>query len=194
MTSIDYYNTNVEKYIKATSSVDMSNILYDFEDYLPPGAAILDAGCGSGRDSRKFMIDGFDVRAFDGSEKMVAHCRKFMGDRVVQADFSQYESDIQFNGIWACASLLHVPRSELAPTINRLAGFLKNKGVFYMSFKEKETDEEKDGRLFTNFTEAGFRAFARELDGLELLELFRTRDVRPDRQDETWINAIFRKA
>lgn len=191
--SIDYYNTQGDKFIEGTMAVDMGALAERFAGCLPEGAAVLDAGCGSGRDSLWFLERGYEVRAFDASERMVGHCRTFLGSRVSLATFADYEPDMAFDGIWACASLLHVPRSGLPWTIRRLSGFLKPGGFFYLSFKNREGEEEKDGRSFTHMTPAAFRGLLGELEGLELVELFTTGDARPERGGESWTNAILRK-
>jgi trans-aconitate methyltransferase len=69
---------------------------------------ILDAGCGSGRDSSYFLDKGFDVSAFDASAELAKLASQLIHRPVTVCQFNEYESDKPFDGIWACASLLHV--------------------------------------------------------------------------------------
>ena len=121
--SIDYYEQNADQFISGSLKVDMSQVYNHFIKYIPNGGYILDAGCGSGRDSLYFIEHGYNVTAFDASEAMANYCRKLTGVNTRQATFKKFETDILFDGIWACASLLHVPREELSDTIERLSRF-----------------------------------------------------------------------
>jgi cyclopropane fatty-acyl-phospholipid synthase-like methyltransferase len=82
----------------------------------------------------------------DASEAMVEHCRTIIGDRVTLSTFQEYKTEIKFDGIWACSSLLHLKPEELDTVLKKFTGFLKPGGVFFMSFKYGEKDYEKDGR------------------------------------------------
>lgn len=151
---------------------------------------ILDAGCGSGRDSKAFKESGFDVYAIDASESMVEHCRTIIGDRCRLATFQDYNTDIKFDGIWACASLLHLKPEELDPVLKKFTGFLKPGGVFFMSFKYGEKDYIKDGRYFNCHTSETITELLNTLEGVEIIENFITSDVREGRSGEKWVNVI----
>ncbi len=98
----------------------------------------------------------------------------------------------RFDGIWASASLLHVPRVELPRTFDRFARALSAAGVWCLSMKRGEATREVDGRTFTDVTEAELRGLL-EAAGLSVAEMWLTNDVRPGRADR-WVNAIARKA
>lgn len=193
MNSLNYYNINSQKFIEDTFKVSMESLLTEFTSLLKDGAAILDIGCGSGRDSKWLLEHGYDVWAHDGSEEMVAHCQDFLKHRVELATFEEYYTDKKFDGLWACASLLHVPREKLPEIIMKYCSFLNDEGIFFMSFKLRDKDYEKDGRQFTNFDEAGIRAVIENIPILNIIKIFITPDVRTDRVDEGWISVIVKK-
>ncbi len=191
--SISWYNNNSSEYISDTFNADMSSIRARFISYLPEHGSVLDAGCGSGRDSKAFMELRFDVYAMDASEAMVEHCRSVIGDRCVLATFRDYRTYMRFHGIWACASLLHLEPSELGDTIKKFTGFLKPGGVFFMSFKYGSENYEKGGRYFNCHTNESIEEILKLCDDIEILENFITGDVRVGRPDEKWLNVIVRR-
>src|SRR5512140_122033 len=111
--TLDYYEENAEAFDQRTRDVDMSPIYEEFLPLLPAGGYILDAGCGTGRDSAEFLKRGFRVLAMDASKAMVARAAKRIGQPVLNISFAQMQFDHEFDGVWACASLLHVPRREM---------------------------------------------------------------------------------
>jgi SAM-dependent methyltransferase len=193
MDSITFYTTNADRYITETLNADMSALRKKFISYLPAHAAILDAGCGSGRDSKAFKESGFDLYAMDASEPMVEHCRTIIGDRCELASFQEYHTDIKFDGIWACASFLHLKPEELDAVLEKFTRFLKPGGVFFMSFKYGEKDYIKDGRYFNCHTSETIAELLNTLDVVEIIENFITSDVREGRSGEKWVNVIVRK-
>ena len=193
MDNIGYYNRNAAEYISDTFEADMAEIRRVFMIYLPARGTVLDAGCGPGRDAKAFIEAGYDVYAIDASEALVDHCRTIIGNRVELVSFRDYSTDMKFDGIWACASLLHLEHEELISVINRFAGYLKTGGVFFMSFKYGTGDYIKEGRYFNCHTEDSINSLLSGVSSLEVLENFITGDVRPGRADERWINVIARK-
>ena len=191
--SINYYNQNADKYCNNTLKVDMSKIYHSFLQHLPANALILDAGCGSGRDSLYFLNKEYRVVAFDGSSEMARRSSELTGMQVEQCTFEQFHTRKQFDAIWACASLLHVEKEKLAGVIKHLAGYLKPGGIFYMSYKYGDRNYEKDGRIFSCFKEEEFKEMVAGLDELEIVELFQTVDVRKDRPDEYWLNCLLER-
>jgi 2-polyprenyl-3-methyl-5-hydroxy-6-metoxy-1,4-benzoquinol methylase len=120
---------------------------------LPPNAHILDAGCGSGRDSKAFTSMGFRVTAIDASEEMVSLASQYSGLPVKLLRFQDLDFNEEFDAIWACASLLHVPRAEIDDVLTRLANAPKSGGIMYMSFKHGLRERTKNGRFFNDYTE-----------------------------------------
>lgn len=193
-TTIDYYNRHAADFLADTLNVDMQALYDEFLPLLPNSGSILDLGCGSGRDTLAFVKQGFDVHAFDASEEMVKQARQLVPQaQISQADFSAYHTTEQFDGLWACASLLHVPTNELTQVFTRCASWLKPKGVFYCSFKYGEQATERNGRYFTDLTEASLEHHLQGT-GLAVKKLWVTGDKRPGRAHEQWLNALLVKA
>ncbi len=192
-TSIDYYNQNAEAFFDATASVNMEPLYQHFLSLLPPTGRLLDAGCGSGRDAKAFADKGFSVDAFDASPELAKLASDFTGQTVEVMSFLDFDRHHHYDGIWACASLLHVPEAELVQALQRLWHGLKPDGVLYVSFKHGTGEREQGSRVFTDTTEAQLKSWVMALDGLASTDIWLTADQRPDRQEE-WVNSLFRKA
>ena len=173
-------------------NVDISDIRNRFLKYVKPKGKILDAGCGSGRDSLAFMKSGFQVDAFDASEEICRITSEMLDIKVECKRFEDLSGDPEYDGIWACASLLHVDGSDLPRVMENLKRLLNPDGIIYVSFKEGDTEKIWNGRFFHDMTEDSARELFQNTD-LELLELFRTQDARKDRKGEFWINIIGKK-
>ena len=167
----------------------MSALYERFLDLLPASSRILDAGCGAGRDTAAFLQRGYQVEAFDASAKLVEIAQRVSGIAVQHSTFLNFSNAQPFAGIWACASLLHVPSSNLSATLQHLAGLLEPQGVMYVSFKYGEDDVERNGRHFTNCTEQRLQDFLQGT-GLSIKESWLTGDKRPERANEQWLNAL----
>lgn len=191
--SIAYYDQNAKAFLEGTANLDMQALYGPFLSHVPRGGHILDAGCGSGRDARAFLDQGYKVTAFDASKDMVTAATTRTRQPVLQLRFAEMAFNEEFDGIWACASLLHVPRSEIASVFERFAVALKPRGVWYMSFRLGEGEEIRSGRLFNCYTEV---SLAKQLSQIVLLTITRfwnTNDVRADGRDDLWINAIVQR-
>ena len=191
--TVDYYNKNANNYFHSTVNANMPHIYRAYLIHLPPGGKILDAGCGSGRDSLYFLEKGYQVVAFDASVEMVKRSSQLIGQTVMLDTFEEFQWDDVFDGIWACASLLHVQEEHMTAAIENLARHLKPQGIFYMSFKYGEGDYEKEGRHFTCYQENSFDDLMSRVETLTIVEMFKTVDVRLDRPGEYWLNCILRK-
>lgn len=187
--TVQYYEDNAEQFAQDTLTVDMSELHERFLAKLPPSSRILDAGCGAGRDAAVFLQLGYQVEAFDASPKLVKIAKEVSGIHVQLSTFLNFSSDQPFAGIWACASLLHVPARNMSATIKHLAELLQPKGVMYVSFKYGEDEGTRNGRHFTNCTEERLAEFLEDT-GLSIYETWLSADQRPDREDEQWLNAL----
>ena len=134
MITLDYYNNNAELFICDTKDVEFSDIQKEFVSYLPPCSDILDLGCGSGRDSMTFMKMGYNVTPADGSEKLCEMTSEYLGIPVKHMLFQELDEQGSYDGVWACASILHLKHSELPVVIVRIIKSLKQGGGFYASF------------------------------------------------------------
>ena len=189
-----YYDQRAVEFCANTVAMDMSELYAPFLQTIPPGGRILDAGCGSGRDSRAFLSLGFDVVPIDASAEMVRATKELTGLDAWQLGFEELDFDGEFEGIWACASLLHVTRRELSTVLARLARALKPNGVLYMSFKHGDGERVEDGRLFNDMDEAKLCDALLNHPPLELSASWVSEDLRNDRGGrQPWLNAIARR-
>jgi SAM-dependent methyltransferases len=191
--SVHYYNEHADTFIITTQEVDMSNLYQQVTPSLPVGAAILDAGCGSGRDALNFQKMGFDVEAFDGSKAMAEAASQLIGRKVHCCTFMEYNTKKHFDAIWACASLLHVPYNELPKTFDHLKQFLSKEGKFVVSFKYGDSQRQQGERHFTDMNEERLEQVIHDTGGLTIEKTWFTSDNRP--QNATiWFNAILFKS
>lgn len=190
--TINYYQNHAQAFFSDTIGVDMSSLYTPFIAHLAPGACVLDAGCGSGRDARAFVEKGYAVEAFDASSEMVRMATEHSGLHVKQMTFNEVQASQRYDGIWCCASLLHVPAQDLPQAMSSLAQALKPGGVWYVSFKYGDSEREKGGRHFSDLTEEGLNELVAQLKGIRVQSMWTTQDKRPDRT-ETWLNALLRK-
>lgn len=190
--TLDYYNQNVTTFIADTISVDLKDTQNKFINALP-GDKILDLGCGSGRDTKYFLEIGLKVTAVDGSEELCKRASDYLGIPVYHMLFQELDLEDEYNGIWACSSILHLPKDELRTVFYKMVTALKSSGVIYTSFKYGEFEGERNGRYFTDFTIELFSEFIKNIPDLKIEEQWITEDVRPGRRDEKWLNLLLKK-
>ena len=194
-TTLDYYDKNATEYSESTIGVDFSATQERFLRYIPSHAKILDFGCGSGRDAKYFLDKGYDVDAIDGSKEFCRLASVYTGITVKQMLFQELASVNEYDGIWACASILHLQKDDLILVLHKMATALKNTGVIYASFKYGTFFGERQGRYFTDFNEERLTEILALVPELQCREFWISSDVRPDRSDEKWLNVILsRKA
>lgn len=193
MDSIDYYNKYAAKEFEETVNQDMEEIRKEFLALLEEGDTILDLGCGSGRDSLAFYELGYDVTPADASEEMCQLAEIHTGLEVLLMTFEEMDFDNVFDGIWACASLLHVPKKELSDILTKIAKALKDKGILYMSFKLGDFEGFRGERYFCDYTEDSITEALKDNGRLETVRLWETKDVRSGHSDEKWLNVLARK-
>ena len=99
----------------------------------------------------------------------------------------------KYDGIWACASILHLPKKQLREVLKNMYAALKSEGWIYTSFKYGEFTGERNGRYFTDFTTDTFKDFIHDMHGLKIEEQWITGDVRPGRGEEKWLNLLLQK-
>ena len=190
-----YYDAHAAEFCANTMSVDMSQLYRPFLREIKQGGRILDAGCGSGRDSLAFIQMGYQVVSIDASTEMVAASSKLTGQTALLMTFDEISFEREFDGIWACASLVHVSRQDLSAVLNRLTLALKPSGFCYMSFKYGDSERIEGGRFFNDLNESLFHGVLSSHRELELVELWKTDDLRRlDRREQQWLNAIVKKS
>lgn len=190
--TLDYYNQNAESFIQGTVSVDFKETQDKFLQSLT-GKTILDFGCGSGRDTKYFIESGYAVTAIDGSEELCKSASAYTGIQVKHMLFQDLDEVDCYDGIWACSSILHLPKEELKIVTQKMSRALKPNGIIYTSFKYGNFEGERNGRYFTDFTLDEFKDFISDVKDIAIEEYWITGDVRPGREDEKWLNLILRK-
>ena len=189
---MSYYDENGQEFFEGTVDTDMNSIYDEFLALIPENGSILDAGCGSGRDTLKFKSLMYEVTAIDGSKKMCELASEHSGVHVKHMQFQEIEFENEFDGIWASASLLHVPSEELGDVLERLKKSLKDEGIFYASFKLGAFEGERNGRFFNDFTESTASELFKN-SGFEIIKTWLTNDARLERQHEKWVNILVKK-
>lgn len=187
-----YYSENAQLFYDATIDVNMQVLYEQFLPLVTASGRVLDAGCGAGRDSQFFIEQGYKLDAFDASKELVQLASTLIDQPVQHALFQEFTSEHKYDGIWACASLLHVPKKELPAVFSRLIALLADGGVFYCSFKLGNKEVTRNGRVFTNVDEDSFMQY---IAGLPVIvdKQWRTGDLREGRESEQWLNVILRR-
>ena len=172
-----------------TFTADVSELRNRFTSLLPEGASVLDLGCGSGRDSLAFHDMGYRVTSIDGSEGMCRVARENTGLDVRYLMFGDLDYIDEFDGVWACSTLLHVPSDDLPSILSLIHRSLHRDGIFYMSFKDGDFEGEREGRYYTDMSPEDIPALAGD-NGFEVIDVWNSRE--PDR-DILWTNALLRR-
>ena len=191
--TLQYYQQKADSFVKGTVSADMHDARMRFLKLLPPYAYILDFGCGSGRDAKAFLDQGYRVDAVDGSAELCHMAADLIGRPVKQMLFEELSAVQQYDGVWACASILHLPRKEMVDVLQKISIALKAGGVLYTSFKYGELEGIRGGRYFTDLTEESLTNLMAEVPSLQVVDTWITNDVRPGREEEQWINILTRR-
>jgi len=186
---LKFYDEHASEFFADTVSLDMTNFHQKFLVHIPSGGLILDAGCGSGRDTKAFIEMGFRVIAFDASAPLAELATRHTGQRVNVRQFADVAEQACYDGIWACASLLHLPAAEIPSSIGRLWASLKPGGVFYLSFKYGTGERQHNGRHFTDADQVYLGAWLDPLPELDRIDYWITDDQRANRKEQ-WINAL----
>lgn len=185
-----YYNENKDSFIENTINCDMSFQYNYFLKHMNKSGTILDLGFGSGRDMMYFNKLGYSVIGIDTTDSFVS-IMKDKGFEVYLTTAQEMNFENKFDGIWACASLLHVPSNELELAFKKCEKALKDDGVLYCSFKYGTYEGERNGRIFTDLNELLISNYL-ENTQLVIVDTMITTDVRPDRE-EKWLNCILKK-
>ena len=124
--TLKYYNENAQSFASGTVSVKFTEVQDKFLEKLNPDAYILDFGCGAGRDTKYFLSRGYQVDAVDGSEQLCRIASEYTGIKVRQMLFQELDEKEKYDGIWACASILHLPKKQLREVLKNMYAALKS--------------------------------------------------------------------
>ncbi|MCI9069238.1 class I SAM-dependent methyltransferase [uncultured Clostridium sp.] len=189
--TLNYYNNNSKEYIEKTLQGNTNNLCNNFLNNIKKGGKILDLGCGSGRDSLEFIKRGYKITAVDGSKEIASRSSKIIGQPVIYSKFEDLKLEEKFDGIWACASLLHVNRKDIINVIKNISLNLKEDGVFYMSFKYGEDEYiDENERYFNCYTEKTFKEMIERVKNLKIKEIYITGDTLGGRENLRWLNIL----
>lgn len=159
--TIRYYNSNADVYATQTLFLPMENLYTPFFkgakneltgiqlDSLPEGARLLDAGCGAGRDVRYFISRGYIVVGFDAAAGMVRKCQEYPHAYCKQMSFADVDYKEEFEGVWACASLLHLETAQAQDAIKKLTTALKPGGRMFIAVKKGEVGATPETKIET---------------------------------------------
>lgn len=193
MDSIDYYNRYAVPYYEETVDVDMTEVIEPFMELLPENAEVLDLGCGSGRDTITLEERGFYVTAMDGSEEMCKLAEVNTDQEVLQMTYEEMEFDNVFDGIWACASLVHLTDEEMRDVMKKLILALKMDGILYFSVHKGDRDGIYNGRYFRDYSKKELSGLMEEFPELELINIWTTQDALSGKTDGQWLNVLAKK-
>lgn len=186
--TLDYYNSNASSYINDTIGIDVSGLYTPFMKYLPTNAKVLDFGCGSGRDSKYFMSQGYQVDAVDGSIELCKQASIYLDSQVTPMLFNDLNADKEYDGIWACASVLHLTKGELKDVFPKMLRAIKDNGIIYVSFKYGFFEGYRTGRYYTDFTCTSFQEFVKDMP-ISIKKEWITKDNR----NQVWLNLLLKK-
>lgn len=206
----EFYSNNAKAYYDDTFANDVNHVCDRFLSTLKNPLQsqrqnnssdkqhILDLGCGAGRDSKVFIDAGFTVTALEASKELALLAEEHIGQPVLNMRYQQFQAKNTYDGIWACASLLHCPKSQIEYVMQNCIDALKEGGVFYFSFKHGEGERLDDwGRFFNDYTLESLKTLIaklneNELDELDVIELWQETELLRGK-DQTWINGLVRK-
>jgi SAM-dependent methyltransferase len=190
------YEYEAKEFFDKTVNLDMSDLYDQFLPLIDPNGVILDAGCGSGRDTKAFLDAGYKVDAMDGSKELCKLASEHTGITVRHDRFEDYipeHLNTMYSGIWACASLVHTRFFNLPFVLRRLTSNLLSDGVMYMSFVNgtKET-RDKDGLYFTQLTANNARMIVETPDlKCHIIRTWISEGIAG--RDRRWLNCLIKK-
>ena len=193
--TLEYYNKNAQLYCEQTIVGNLQENYDRFLKQLPNNAYILDFGCGSGRDSKYFIDNGYKVNAIDGSTEMCKLASKYINQEVKCMKFDELKDMGIYDGIWACSSILHIEKDELSSVLNKMINALKVNGVIYTSFKIGTGYEVKEGKYYNYLTKEEMEENLSEIDeNVKIIDYFETLpSTKRNAQNTIWGNFIIKK-
>lgn len=184
-----YDNENTQTLFDETVKAATHIPYEDFLSLIPIGGKVLDAGCGSGRNSLIFMNRGYEVVAMDGTLEMCQLAGEYIGKEVDHIQFQEVDFAPIFDGIWTAASLVHVPSYEIQMVLKKLKKGLRPSGILYASFKYGDFEGPRNGRYYLDLTpKKAIPIFTQA--GLTPLKIWPTRDIIQLNPSEKWLNIL----
>jgi SAM-dependent methyltransferase len=193
--TLEFYDKEAAAYAVRADGIGIPKHLPKFADALPKHAAVLDLGCGTGRDTRALIDAGLTVTAVDGSPEMAREAEKRI-DRPVRVQLFEDLDDVSaFDGIWANASLLHVPRAGIPKVLARVYRALKPGGLLFASFKSGGKEGRDSLGRYYNYLNAGeLTALLHAAGPWASLDLKEGRGAGYDGTETGWVAVFARKS
>ena len=193
--TLDDYNRNAEGFREGTRDHDVSQNIEAMLRHIRGRApfTLLDFGCGPGRDLQTFTHLGHCAVGLDGAESFVAMARADSGCEVWHQDFLSLDLPAsRFDGIFANASLFHVPRQELPRVLRQLHATLKPGGVLFSSNPRGQNDEGWSGTRYGAWHDYESWKALLESAGFEAVEHY-YRPTGLPREQQPWLASVWRK-
>jgi len=197
-TTIAYYTTHARDLIRRYESANVSDLHALLADSFPPGARLLELGCGSGRDAAFMLENGFDVTASDGIQEMVdaaAACHPLLAGRLHHIRLPEDLTPALgiFDGVYTVATLMHLDRPAIQEVFARVRRMLVPGGRLFFSVplsRDDVADDEFDakGRRFTTLTHAEWTGICGHA-GVDILASTTTSDGL-GRETFAWLNCL----
>ncbi|WP_419905045.1 class I SAM-dependent methyltransferase [Kiloniella sp.] len=185
--TLDFYARNAEEFAAKSYADSFFAHRELFSSKLAAGSRVLELGSGSGEDALALLAQGFDVTAVDGSAELAAIAARRIKREVLVIKFEDLAFVEEFDGVWAAASLLHVPFDQLGSVVQRVAQSLRPGGVLVASFKESEVDwTDCFGRYFCAMTKASLADLIKT-NGFELETIDAVPGKGSDGKPTTWL-------
>ena len=188
--TVEYYNSHANDYFDKTSRIELNELYETFLSFIPVGGRIVDLGCGSGRDVKWFGEHGYQAFGIDASEELIRISKDAWDIPVEVGLIENWKAEEPFDGIWCCASLMHLDEQKVTKFFSNLKYNLKKSGVLFISVKSGiKTGFDEDGRFLANYSEEEIRSLVDASEGLRIVRLWYTADEL-SRNDFRWLNAI----
>ena len=182
--TLQYYDDNIESYKQQWLNDFSENYNFEIPDiflsYLNPDSHILDLGCGTGRDSKYFLDKGYKVTSIDGSIKMCDVATALLQKKVKQINFLDINYKEEFDGIFACASLLHLSNEDLLIVLKKISKALKQDGILYTCFKYGDSTRIDKGRFYNDMNEERFLGIIKNIENLKIIKSWITEQYKSD--------------
>ena len=190
--TIKYYNTNAEDYFNSSINADMSSLYAEFLGYIPSKGSILDLGCGSGRDLKYFSEQGYKAEGLDASKELCKLAEEYSGCHVYCDTIQDFIPHEKYDGVWACASPLHLKEYEIRDYFKEIDRLVVPGGIVFASMKSGITTGQDDkNRYFTNFSNELLHSILKDNPSLDLINKWYSED-RLKRTDFQWLNCVYR--
>jgi len=193
--TLDYYNRRANDFWQGTRDHDVSQNIAALLQYIEgePPFTILDFGCGPGRDLKVFAERGYIAIGLEGAAPFAAMAREHSGCEVWQQDFLKLDlPEHRFDGVFANASLFHVPSQELPRVLSELHATLKPGGVLFSSIPRGSNEEGWNGGRYGAYHDLeSWRRFLSSAGFTELTHYYRPAGL--PREQQPWLASVWRR-